>query len=368
MAKRKNEIAVRTPGDVTRGDDRKTELAEIRRAIIEREDKARELTIREEDKRRAYMRRVLFQAAGDINDRIAGFYSRYAKAEGITLAEAHKRVSAADVRKFEAAAAKMVRERDFSEYANSALRLYNATMKINRLEMLKSEIGLVLIRSYDDLEERFSSDLLQTAKDEFERQAGILGGSAVHLTDAVTEAVTRPFAGVIWNDRLWNNEALLHADIGGLLTSGFIQGRHPWELAKILKKRVNRSLEDLEVLMVTEMCRVQPEAQKSTFLQFGYGEYEFIPERDGRTCPKCRAMDGKIYPVKDMQPGVNAPPMHPRCRCSTAAVSWGPDKKPEGLPGKRAIEGKEKTQEKVTGDDRKKLERRDRLTELKDFR
>lgn len=368
MAKKKNEIVVRTSGNVMRDDDKKTELAEVRRAIIEREDKARELTIREEDKRRAYIRRVLFQSVGDINDRIAGFYTRYAKAEGITLTEAHKRISANDVRKFEATAARMVKERDFSDYANAALRLYNATMKINRLEMLKSEIGLVLIRTYDDLEERFSSDLLQTARDEFERQAGILGGSAVHLTDAVTEAVTRPFGGVVWNERLWNNQSLLQADIGGLLTSGFIQGRHPWELAKILKKRVNRSLEDLEVLMVTEMCRAQTEAQRASFEAFGYEEYEFIPERDQRTCPKCRAMDGKIYPVKDMQPGVNAPPMHPRCRCSTAAVSWGPGKKPEGLPGKRAIEGKEKTQEKVTGDDRKKLERRDRFTELKDFR
>lgn len=315
--------------------------------VIKREDAARELTIREENKRRACMRKVLSQAAGDINDRVAGFYSRYAKAEGITLAEAHKRVTTADVKAFEAMAARMVRERDFSEYANAAMRLYNATMRINRLEMLKSEIGLVLVRNYEDLQERFSSDLLETAKDEFERQAGILGGSAVKLPDAVAEAVTRPFEGAVWSDRLWSNQSLLQADIGGLLTSGFIQGRHPRELAKILKTRVNRSLESLEVLMVTEMCRVQTEAQRATFLLFGFDEYEFIPERDGRTCPKCKAMDGKIYKTADMKPGVNAPPMHPRCRCSTAAVSWGPEKQPERLPGMRAIETKEK--KKISG-------------------
>lgn len=315
-----------------------------KQAIIEREEKARQATIREEDKRKAYMRRVLYQAAGDINDRVAGFYAKYAKAEGITLAEAQKRISSADVRAFEATAAKLVKERNFSDYANSALRLYNATMKINRLEMLKSDIGLVLVRNYDDLEKRFAADLLETAKEEFERQAGILGGSAVHLTDAVAEAVTRPFEGVIWNERLWSNEALLQADIGGLLTSGFIQGRHPRELARIMKTRVNRSLGDLEVLMTTEMCRVQTEAQRATFGAFGYKKYEFIPERDRKTCPKCRAMDGRVYDVADMEPGVNAPPMHPRCRCSTAAVVWTGQKQ-KALPGQRAIEMDEEGEE-----------------------
>ena len=29
-------------------------------------------------------------------------------------------------------------------------------------------------------------------------------------------------------------------------------------------------------------------------------------------------MNGKIFKLKDMSPGVNAPNMHPFCRCSTA--------------------------------------------------
>ena len=328
--------------ELTRRD--KTDISELKQKIIEREEKARELTIREEEKRKKYMREVLYRAVGDINDKIAGFYSRYAKKEGISLAEAHKRITSNDVRKFQSTAERMVKERDFSEYANSALRLYNATMRINRLEMLKSEIGLVLIRNYDDLEKRFSSDLLQTARDEFERQAGILGGSGVHLTDDVAKAVTQPFEGVIWDARLWNNESLLQSDIGGILTSGFIQGRHPRELAKIMKDRVNRSLSDLEVLMTTEMCRVQTEAQRATFNAFGYKKYEFIPERDRKTCPKCKSMDGRVYDVDDMEPGINAPPMHPRCRCSTAAVVWigQPQKK---LEGQQTIETNEEYEE-----------------------
>lgn len=32
----------------------------------------------------------------------------------------------------------------------------------------------------------------------------------------------------------------------------------------------------------------------------------------------CKALDGKHFKVEDMEVGVNAPPMHPRCHCTTA--------------------------------------------------
>lgn len=55
------------------------------------------------------------------------------------------------------------------------MRLYNATMKINRLEMLKANIGLELIKGHDDLE-KFMAEILQgRTEDELKRQAGILG-------------------------------------------------------------------------------------------------------------------------------------------------------------------------------------------------
>ena len=46
-------------------------------------------------------------------------------------------------------------------------------------------------------------------------------------------------------------------------------------------------------------------------------EYEFMAL--GRNpCPVCQNLNGKIFKVKDLQPGENAPPMHPWCHCATA--------------------------------------------------
>ena len=44
---------------------------------------------------------------------------------------------------------------------------------------------------------------------------------------------------------------------------------------------------------------------------------------NGGCCPICAALDGKHFDVDKMMPGENAPPMHPNCRCSTAA--WEDD-------------------------------------------
>ena len=40
---------------------------------------------------------------------------------------------------------------------------------------------------------------------------------------------------------------------------------------------------------------------------------------DKRTSEICQSMDHKVFKVKDRQPGVNCPPMHPFCRSTTIA-------------------------------------------------
>ena len=75
--------------------------------------------------------------------------------------------------------------------------------------------------------------------------------------------------------------------------------------------------------MITELARVQTEAQKQSFERNGFEEYTFLALGDA--CPICKALDGKHFKVAKMMPGTNAPPMHPRCRCSTAAYEDSED-------------------------------------------
>ena len=70
-----------------------------------------------------------------------------------------------------------------------------------------------------------------------------------------------------------------------------------------------------------EMARVQTAAQQESFERNGFKEYEYICCGMPDACDVCRALDGKVFKVKDMMVGENAPPMHPNCHCSTSAAA-----------------------------------------------
>lgn len=45
-------------------------------------------------------------------------------------------------------------------------------------------------------------------------------------------------------------------------------------------------------------------------------EYIYSTVGDSRVCEVCQGLDGLRFALKDRQPGINFPPMHPGCRCS----------------------------------------------------
>ena len=55
------------------------------------------------------------------------------------------------------------------------------------------------------------------------------------------------------------------------------------------------------------------------YKESGIAQYRFLATLDNRTCPQCGKLDGKIFPVKQAKVGVNYPPMHKGCRCTTIA-------------------------------------------------
>ena len=252
-----------------------------------------------------------------IQKEIDGFFGRYAKAEGISIAEAKKHASALDIKGYERKAKQYVKDREFSKTANEEMRLYNLTMKVNRLELLKANIGIELIKGYDELE-KFMQEILQGRTiEELERQAGILGATIGNNSKFAESIVNASFHNAKFSDRIWMYQDLLKADLAKLLQSGLIQGKNPRVLAKEIRKKFGASKHNAERLMRTELARVQTAAQKKSFEENDFELYEFVA--NANCCPICAKLDGKHFKVKDMMPGENVAPMHPHCRCSTAA-------------------------------------------------
>ena len=247
---------------------------------------------------------------------INGFYSRYATKEDITLAEAKRRISTADIAEYAKKAEKYVPDKDLSDKANEEMRLYNAMMSINRLEMLKSNIGLGMVEGFDELDKAMQEHLTEAAEAEFVRQAGILGGTVRDPRAAARTIVNSSFHNATFSERIWMHQDMLRSELDKLLQEGLIKGESSLKLAQHLKKAFGASQRDAERLMRTEMSRVYTEAQKESYEDAGYEDYTYIALGDA--CEICAPLDGKHFKVKQMRVGENAPPMHPNCRCSTA--------------------------------------------------
>lgn len=289
-----------------------------------REEEALKHYITDEAEYSKEINRIYSNMLDSCNEQINAFYGRYAGKEGITLAEAKKRVSELDIKAYERKAKRYVKDKDFSPKANEEMRLYNATMRINRLEMLKANIGLELIAGHDELEKFMGGILKGRTEEELARQAGILGKTIRNNAQLAHAIPNASFHNATFSDRIWLYQDLMKADLDKLLQNGLLQGKSSRQLARELEKYV---MEDAtggakyraETLMRTELARVQTEAQKQSFERNGFDEYTF--HANSGCCGDCQALDGKHFKVKDMMPGKNAAPMHPRCRCSSSAYS-----------------------------------------------
>ena len=298
-----------------------------RRYWRDREEEALKNYIKEEAAYDREIKKIYQTMLDNIQKEIESFYAKYAATEGITLAEAKKRVAKHDVKAFERKAARYVKEKDFSAKANEELKLYNATMKINRLEMLKANIGLETIAGHEELEKFMAGILKDRTMDELTRQAGILGKTVRNNAAKAHAIVNGSFHNGTFSDRIWQYQDLMRQDLGKLLQQGLIQGKGARALTKDLRKYLvgdkqgKGATYNVERLLRTELARVQTEAQKQSFIRNGFTHYEFIV--NGGCCPVCQALSGKHFEVAKMMPGENAPPLHPHCRCSTAA--WEDD-------------------------------------------
>lgn len=258
-----------------------------------------------------------------VQKEIDAFYGRYADKEGITIAEARKRVSQLDIEAYARKAKQYVQDKNFSDKANAEMKLYNLTMKVNRLELLKSNIGLELVNGFDDLEKLFGEKLTEEGIKEFRRQAGILGDTVTDtdsnkryekLADRLARA---SFHNATFSDRIWMHQDLLRNEIDKSLKQALISGRSMERLARDIRNAFGTSTKNAQRLMRTEIRRMQTDVAAESYKRNGNEKYEYMALGQ-HPCDICSSMNGKIYNVKDMEVGLNAPPMHPNCMCSTA--------------------------------------------------
>ena len=280
------------------------------------EDRAKEII--DEESKSDYeiaqeIQRIVDEMNEDIEDEINRFYTRYAINEGISFIEAKKKIDAVDVQMFQQKAKQYVENKDFSDKANAELRAYNTKMYVSREKLLQAQLGLIVTYAYAQIEQSMYNYMESAYYRALEQQAGILGETLQVSINDVKTIIFTPFKGHKWSTRLWSDMDVVRRHVQKTTRHVLLRGRHPYEFVKDLRKDTGATTYNMKRLLLTETARVQTLASKRHMLEEhgAEAEYQFVAKIDSKTTKTCRGLNNETFKVKDMVPGVNAPPMHP---------------------------------------------------------
>lgn len=282
------------------------------------------------------------KAERQIQAQIEAWYARYASNNGITLAEARKQLSAAELKELQWDVQEYIKygqENAMNQQWMKELENASARFHISRLEALKLRTQQSLevafgneLDSLDGMVKRlYQSGYYHTC---FEVQKGFNIGWEIGQIDEkkLQKVISKPWAadGKTFSDRVWQSKTTMVNELHQQMTRTIIQGKAPDEAIKSMTKYLQNKTKNAKYnagrLVMTEQAFISSAAQKDAFNDLNVEEFEIVATLDSHTSDICREMDGKHFPMKDFQPGVTAPPFHVWCRSTTVPYfddEWG---------------------------------------------
>lgn len=293
------------------------------------------------------------KAQRQIQAQIETWYQRYADNNGITMAEARKQLTAAELQELQWDVQDYIKygkENAINQQWMKQLENASARYHISRLEALKLRSQNALEVAYgnelDSIDSMmkflYQSGYYHTC---FEVQKGFNIGWEIGQIDErkLQKVISKPWAsdGKTFSDRIWQAKTTMVNDLHQQLTRTIIQGKAPDEainnMTKYLQDKTKNAKYNAGRLVMTEQAFISSAAQKDAFNDLDVEEFEIVATLDSHTSEICQEMDGKHFPMKDFEPGVTAPPFHVWCR--STAVPYFDDE--WGRSGERAARGED---------------------------
>ena len=149
-------------------------------------------------------------------------------------------------------------------------------------------------------------------------------------TKTVNKILTTKFYGKNYSKRIWGNTNILAKQLQQKLGVAVATGQSVAKTSREIAERFNVSKHYAERLVRTETNYFSALSDIESYESMGVEKYKILATLDNRTSKICQSMDGKIFFVKDAEPGVNLNPFHPYCRTTTVAYfgkEWEPEQR-----------------------------------------
>lgn len=282
------------------------------------------------------LERLYQRAASETEKEILALYNKLAKENGISLTEAKKLLNINELEEFRWSVDEYIK---FAKKKNLnpewIKQLENASLRyrISRLEAMKIQIqNQVEVLMGNELDS-FSAVMSDIYTEGYYRTAHLIQTSlgvghnlAFIDSNRVDKVLVKPWTpdGKNFSKRIWGDHRVrLINELHKELTQSIIRGEAPDRMINAIAKKFDVAKHRAGNLVMTESAYFGNKAQQDCYKELDVEYQEFVATLDLRTSEICRAMDGKIFKSSEVEIGVNAPPLH--CRCRSVMVPYFED-------------------------------------------
>ncbi|WP_203246331.1 minor capsid protein [Sporosarcina beigongshangi] len=262
-------------------------------------------------------------AVNDIQNELQAFYQRYADENNLTYSQAMQQLNSREIGDYASRMQRLQQQMTATNnpFAISEMQQLVKQGQLQRLSSLLAEIdGRLLLLGHSEQMEMFTwlNDVYESTyyQTGFNTARGTgLGLSFTRLNErAIVEAITYPWSGMMFSERIWNNRRKLSFELKQTITNGLIRGSSVQRMSRELSDKMDSSYKNSLRLIRTETAEVLTSASSKSYEEYRLDEYQFMATLDKKTSSVCKGLDGQVFKLKDKQAGVNASPMHANCR------------------------------------------------------
>lgn len=274
-----------------------------------------------------------------IEKELLAFMAMFGGDESVNMQRARKRVTSARMNEFYNEVDYLLNEQEATERAKQEVEDDIAMRKRNEIELAFATIAVLTVLMADKEIKMLSKRLELESAAEIKRQSKIIGKTLTpeQIREIATRRTIKGWHTVDFSENVWANQKHMKSELENVVRRVLINGENPRKASKTLVDRVNKEFKNktyaAERIARTESAAAQTIAQYESYKEFGYEEYQFHAEVSA--CDLCSELDDEVFKVTDMQIGLNAPFIHPNCKCSTSAYTdreaWDKKLKARGL-------------------------------------
>ena len=263
----------------------------------------------------------------ELDKEISIFYARYAANESVSMADARRLLRDAELEDFRMSLDEF-RDKALAGGFDKELEEVYLRSRISRLQALQTQVELRMMELFssqrdvlrDHLQERYTDTYYRTVY-AVSQQMNVASTFARIDPQTVEKILAVPWLGSEFSSRIWADKDKLLRELTQTLSRGLVRGDSLDRMTKEFAKRMSVSESRAAVLIHTESAHMAAEAAEQGYRETGVQSYRFEAALDLKTCAVCGALDQREFPLAEHETGINYPPLHPRCRCTTVPVT-----------------------------------------------